>query len=64
MRILFFIANIMLMFTHCVSRQELASIKQQVAEIKDENYSVKTETKGYIDSQKILKDTFLYLGPG
>jgi hypothetical protein len=47
----------MLMFTHCVSRQELASIQQQVAEIKDENYSVKTETKGYIDSQKILKDT-------
>lgn len=57
MRILFFIATIMMIFTHCVSKQELASIQQQANEIKDENYSIKTEIKGYIDSQKILKDT-------
>jgi hypothetical protein len=42
-----------------VSKQELALIQQQVAAIKVENNRIKTQTKVYIDSQKLLNDSLI-----
>jgi hypothetical protein len=61
MRYLFFYAIIILIFSHCVSKQELLVIQHQVDEIKEENNWIKKQTKWYLDSQRILKDTLIKL---